>query len=429
MYERRVSTVESPRVEVTACQGNLEVTRWGSSEVLVEVVREEVLTVEEREGAVALAVNDDCRLTVPAGAFLSVFQVQGDLSVQGQGGAVEAANVQGDAKLRGGTGSASLGVVQADLLVEDWAGAFNAETVNGDARVRQVDGGVSLGAVAGDLGATGIGGALTALSVGGDVHLRELGGNLSLGDVGGDLSGRNLAAGADVAKVRGGVSLKTVFAGPHAWRVVAEGDVVVKAFPGSDATFVLQAAEGQVKARGFAGQEAEGGEWQGVIGGGQTRVSLISTHGNVTVKAVAEDEEVAGYADFVGGAPSFSEAPAEELAWRIQQRVAEKLSKIDFEAIAQREAERARRQAEREAERARRLTEKARYKAEQVRKRAESKRGVHWRFEWDTERGGRRATRQRQMASEEERLAVLKMLAEGKISAEEAETLLQALEG
>jgi hypothetical protein len=428
MYEQRVSTLESPRVEVTACQGNLEVTTWDNSEVLIEVEREEVLTVEEREDAVALAVNDDCRLTVPAGAFLSILQVQGDLSVQGRSGAVEAANVQGDAKLRGGAGSAALGTVQTDLLVEDWAGAVNAETVKGDARVRQVDGNVNLGAVVGDLGAAGIGGALTALSVGGDVHLRELGGNLSLGDVGGDLSGRNLAAGADVAQVKGDVSLKTVFAGPHAWRVLVAGDVVVKAFPGSDATFTLQAAEGRIRARGFAGQETEGGQWQGVIGGGETRVSFISTHGNVMVKAVTEDEKVAGYADFVHGAPSPSEVPAEELAWRIQQRVAEKLSKIDFEAIAQREAERARRQAERESERARRLAEKARYKAEQVRKKAESKRGVHWRLEWDTERGGRRATKQRQTASEEERVAVLKMLAEGKISAEEAETLLQALE-
>ncbi len=109
--------------------------------------------------------------------------------------------------------------------------------------------------------------------------------------------------------------------------------------------------------------------------------------------------------------------------------MAEKLSKIDFEAIAQRETERARRQAERELERAQRMADKALRRAEQVQKRAHSKRGVQWRLDWDTEHGARRTPRQSQAASEEERLAVLKMLAEGKISAEEAETLLQALGG
>jgi DUF4097 and DUF4098 domain-containing protein YvlB len=429
MYQQRISTSESPHVKVTACQGDLTVVTWANSEVLIEVDSEEVLTVEEQEDEMALAANGNCRLTVPTGALLNVVQVQGDLSVEGASGTVEVATVQGDTQFRNGTGNASLSSVQANLLVEDWTGAVNAETVQGDARARQVGGDVTLGTVGGDLTATGVSGALATLSVGGDVYLREVEGPLSLENVGGDLTGRVLLAGADVVQVNGDVSLKTVFAGPHTYRIQAQSNVVVKVLPGSDATFTLQAAEGQIRAKGFTGEKTEEGQWRGVIGDGEAQVTLTSAHGDVTLKAVAEgDQDTVAFVFGTG----FGEARAtarlegEELALRIQQRVAEKLSKIDFEAIAQREAERARRQAEREAERALRLAEKAQRRAEQTRKRAESRRGERWHLHWDTEHGPRRAPKQ--VASDEERLAVLKMLAEGKISAEEAETLLQALE-
>jgi hypothetical protein len=49
MYQHRIPTSDSPRVEVTACQGDLAVMTWDSSEVLVEIEAEEALTVEERE--------------------------------------------------------------------------------------------------------------------------------------------------------------------------------------------------------------------------------------------------------------------------------------------------------------------------------------------------------------------------------------------
>jgi hypothetical protein len=73
------------------------------------------------------------------------------------------------------------------------------------------------------------------------------------------------------------------------------------------------------------------------------------------------------------------------------------------------------------------MAEKAQRKAERAQKKAQKK--VTWHFEWDTDRDRRRTAGRRQVSSEEERLAVLRMLAEGKISTQEAETLLQALEG
>ena len=431
MYQKRITTSESPRVEVTACQGDLVVATWDNAEVLIEVDSEEVLTAEEREGAVALAINGDCSLTVPAGASLVVIQAQGDLSVQGVRGTVEATTVQGDAQFQDGAASASLGTVQGDLMVERWAAAVSAGTVQGDARVQQVTGPVEFGTVGGDLLAEKINGPLSARSVAGDAYLRQLNGMLYLSDVSADLIGRAWTAGADVAQVGGDVSLKTVFVGPFTYDLQARGNLVVKALPGSNATFTLQAAKGQIRGKGLAGEMTEEGQWKGAIENGEAQVTLTSTHGNVLLKTVGEKEEqehaaFAFAADF-GEIGAEAGVAAQELAWRIQQRVAGKLATIDLEAIARREAEKARRQAEREVAKAQRMADKTRRKAERAQEKAQRK--VRQHLERETGRGRRRTARRSQASSEEERLAVLKMLAEGKISTQEAETLLQALEG
>jgi DUF4097 and DUF4098 domain-containing protein YvlB len=431
MYEQSVSTSETPRVEVTACQGELTVVTWDKAEVSITVDSEEVLTVEERDDAVAVAANGDCRLTVPVMGSLVVVQVQGDLSVQGVSGAVEVVAAQGDVQLRDSAGSMSLNTVQGDLTVGDWAGPLDVNTVQGDAEVRQAAGTVNLDTVGSDLTAEDVFAALAAASVLGDAYVRRLNAPLSLKDVGGDLVARNLSAGADVAQVRGDVSLKTVFTGPYTYHIQAGGDIGVEILPGSHATFTLRADSGRVKVKGLTGGATEEGEWQGTVGNGEAQVTLVSEHGSIALKARGEGEQE--YAAFAmatefGDMQATAGLTGAELAQRIQQRVAEKLSKIDFEAIAVREAERARRQAERELSRAQRVADRARRKAERAREKAERKR-AQWRVEWDAARGPRRASSRSQGASEEERLAILKMLAEGKISAQEAETLLQALEG
>jgi hypothetical protein len=433
MYQRRISTSESPRVEVTACQGDLEVATWDSAEVLIEVESEEVLTVEKQEDAVALVANSDCNLTVPADASLVIIQAQGNLSVQGACGSVEVTTVQGDAHLQDGTASASLSTVQGDLTVEHWTAAISAAAVQGDARVRQVDGPVEFGTVGGDLLVEEINGPLSARSVAGDAYLRQLNGMLYLSDVGGDLVGRTWAAGADVAQVDGDFSLETVFAGPFSYEIQAKGNVLAKALPGSSATLILRSAKGQIKAKGVTGEMTEEGQWKGSIGDGEAQVTLASAHGNMLLKTAGvrdEDQERDAFVSLaadLGRIGAEAGVAAQELAWRIQQRVADKLATIDLEAIARREAEKARRQAEREVAKAQRVAERARRKAERAQKKAQ--RNVRMHVEWDTGRGRRRTATRRQAASEEERLAVLRMLAEGKISTQEAETLLQALEG
>ena len=112
MYQQQISTSASPRVEVTACQGDLAVTTWDNLEILIEVDSQDVLAVDEREDAVALAANGDCTLTVPTATSLIVIQVQGDHTLKGTIDSIDVATVQGDVRLRDGAGGVSLGTIQ-----------------------------------------------------------------------------------------------------------------------------------------------------------------------------------------------------------------------------------------------------------------------------------------------------------------------------
>jgi len=431
MYEQRIITSEFPRIEVTSCQGDLTVSVGDSSEVLIKVDNQEILTVEEKQDAVAMVIAGKGQVVLPPSAALVIVQVQGDLTIKSADGTIEVATVQGDVRVKSGTGNASLGTVLGDLKAESWTGNFKAGVLQGDAKIRQMTGDINLGTVNGDLRATEIDGPLVVSTIKGDAHLRQLNGPFAAENISADLIARDLLGGADVTLVNGDVSLKTVLAGPQAYYINAKGNISAKVFPGSNATFRLQADKGQVRAKGIDGETTGDGQWQGILKDGEAQALFSSTHSNVVLKVLTEDEKARAYADFAHEMPMPpmpSSVPADELAWRIQQRVAEKLSKIDFEAIALREAERARRQAERDVAKAQRAMEKAQRRAERAqRKAAYRQRKAQWRIEWDSASGGRKASKRGPAVSKEEQLAILNMLSEGKISAEEAETLLQAL--
>jgi membrane protein involved in colicin uptake len=81
--------------------------------------------------------------------------------------------------------------------------------------------------------------------------------------------------------------------------------------------------------------------------------------------------------------------------------------------------------ARRAAEHAQRMAEKARRVSERLAEKAEERaaKARRWQVKWSTPQ------KTSSESLENERLAILKMLAEGKINAEQAESLLNALEG
>ena len=123
---------------------------------------------------------------------------------------------------------------------------------------------------------------------------------------------------------------------------------------------------------------------------------------------------------------------SDDLARKIEE-AAERFAK-NAERHASRVAQHAERHAERAARHAERAAERATHHAERISRHAEraaergARRGRWWFTERMDEWGGSTAA-PRSRASEQERLAIMQMLRDGKITAEQASTLLDALGG
>ena len=183
----------------------------------------------------------------------------------------------------------------------------------------------------------------------------------------------------------------------------------------------------------------ESGCVEGQMGDGDARVVLESEE-HLALKPIGGYE-----GDWFQG--EFGAHFGESIAAQVEAQIAEQLQGVHFDDLARKEMEKQMaklerdmaklqhragehvRQAEelsrRAKEKAQKVQEKARRAAGRAARRAE-KRKRQFHIQMSAGRAGRRG---RSKVSQEEQLSILRMLQEGKISAEEAEMLLKALEG
>jgi hypothetical protein len=438
---------EAPLVRVTVA-GDLRVGGWERSEVAAEGVEAGNGAVWlDDDGTVHVESDGDLRLRVPYGARLSVDAVGGDARVAEVHGEVELATVGGDLVLRG-VGPATLDEVGGDLSARDLAGSLTVSQVGADLSAGGIAGDVTVGRVGADLAVRDVEGALTVDAVGADASIRRVTGSVVV------------VAGSDAR-----LALEPVPG--ESYRVSAGAGIRCVVAPDSHADVWIQSGAGvrvdtpelQMK----PDSSTTAAQFRLGDGGPEIRLTSGGTVAFLAREGGSGVEEEAGY--------QFGEefaAMAEELARHIEQRVhgateamnarmarlsvqlpgmlgAAGLSPEEAERIAeraQREIERAAERAEqRAAEAIRRAEQKlhsAQRKAERHARRAERHAERHPRS-WGGGPGGPRGwvappprpprAPEPPPVSEEERLSILRMLQEKKITVDQAETLLAALEG
>lgn len=334
-------------------------------------------------------------------------------------------------------GDARIRELEADLLLKN---------VGGDLVLRRVAG-VKADRVGGDLSAKYVRGSLLFGEVGGDVSARDVEGGLA-GSAGGDMYLRNIAAEASGA-AGGDVVLYLEFAPPHIYDFSAGGDIICRVPPGVSAIITAQCT-GDLSVD-VPGARVEGRDGQQIVtlGAGEAKVSLRAGS-DITISDVTVASS--GVAD---SGDDFGERIAAEVEAKVGARLAEverELNmqfgnlKLNLSGLGGVDAERIAARVRRAAEATRRRDEAARRKAETLSRKAEA---LQRKAEQISERAGRRKswgftftmpprapappTPPRapgvEPVSEDERLAILRMLEQGKISVAEAEKLLAALEG
>jgi hypothetical protein len=370
-----LQTGEKPFLELKSIGGSLRIT--GKSDGFLEVKAHEnsELVVEEKTDRIAIDCRSNCTIFAPEESGFKIDTIGGELFLTGIRGQIEIETVGADARLRR-TGPLKISIVGGDLSARGVRGDLSADRIGGDGLVEQVAGEVRLRRVGGDLRISQVQGSIQ-VEAGGDGILElspEEGANSEI-QVGGDMLCRispdssariKLHAGGEIAKTLPEDSMQQL------------DDQIVQLGKGSAILNLQAGGDLKLDVESFPVEE-------GAVDLGEAIAARISA------EIEAELAEIEAKLEGIG--PELKGVDAEVVNRKIQRAMTK----------AQRKAERARRKAE---ERSRRSSKKP--KPSEIRIGIEAPDSA---------------------VMDQERQIILQMLENGKISVEEAETLLAALEG
>ena len=289
--------------------------------------------------------------------------------------------IQGDASIRGVMGNIELKEIHGDLSIRD-VNSVLIETIHSDFSLRGAKGNLSVKSAHSDVSIRDVDGSVSLDSVADDLALRDVRGNVS-------------------ANVAEDVVLYLHPQAGNSYAVNSGGDILLVMPPKANATLTLAADEIDVDWKGVERDEdatarvvtlGDGSAIFTLTAGGDIRVTNQSDAGDTA-------EDFGNFAGIGGDWSGFGE--------RISRQV---------EHAAQRKMDEA----------ARRVEQK---KREVERRSRHGKVGPELgRWNWDLSSKGVPMP-SRPQASDEERMQILKMLQDKKITAEDAEKLLDSLEG
>jgi SHOCT-like protein len=362
---RIISAGKTPTIRIDAIDGDLSVVGWDGEDILIKTDEDE-LTLQQNGDEVSFSCTDDVSLRIPRDALLFIKRIGGDMALRGVMGTIEIKEIGSDLSMRD-VGSVTIERINADFSLRGAKGNLYVKSVGGDVSVRDVEGNITFDSVADDMA------------------LRGGRGNVKVN------------VGEDVV-----IYLEPIADG--AYSITAGDDILLVLKPNANVTLSMHGDEIDVA---WPGVENQGDitERVLVLGDGSAQISL-NAGGDIRVTNDAEAGNSAeDFGNFAGMNFDWS-GFGERISRQVEQATAR----------AAKRAEEAARRVERHAER-------------QARRWKGNVKVGRWNWEMGPRGVPTPPSPPSEPVAEEERLAILKMLAEKKITAEQAEQLLNALEG
>ena len=399
------TTGGAPEITIDYIGGNLRLAGWEQNQFRAEADSREDLKAEQTAEGVTLSCRSDCAVFMPLNARVKIREARGDVKVKSVEGPLEIETVSGCLVLR-----------QTGAVSVKWAAC--------DVNAKRLNGALKLGAVAGSVTARGVAGDFEVETVSGDLFLSQ-------------------GEGSVKASASGDCDLRLSFRPGHGYALDAGGDVRLRTLAGTAARIEIQAG-GEAWAN-VPGAQVEGDSnrkvvtvGQGEAGGALLASVTVQAGGDVSLSGQASSAEMDELSEDIG---KLADEYAAQIEHQIQthmadleRQLAERLSRVNVppgsadiqgEAVAARVRE----AVERAGEKARRKAEAAQRKIERELPREHGRRHWAWKFEAPTRPAGAPPpTSPVEPVSESERLSILRMLEQGKISVAQAEKLLAALE-
>ena len=391
------------KITIESVGGDLSVIGWDGNDLLIKGDEDE-FRVEQKGEAVSVFSSADLSLRVPRTASLQFVMIGGDASLRGLMGGCEIKEVGGDISIRD-IGGISIDSIHGDISLANVKGDVYVKNIHGDASIREVDGNVTLDMLTDDLSLRAGKGNLRVKTLNGDASIHGVDGHITLDSVSDDLALRGARGNIKVSVGEDVV----VYLEPKAegeYTIDAGKDILMVLPKNASATLDLRGDEIYLDWPGFDNDESAT-ERVVTLGDGSARITL-NAGGEV---------RISNRSDAGDSADEFGNFAGLNFDWSgFGERISRQVDQAT--ARAAKRAEEAARRAERHAER-------------------HARRGkggvVIGGWNWDLKGGMPKPPSAppppSEPVSEGERMAILKMLADKKITAEQAEQLLAALEG
>ena len=374
------------KVVLASVPGDLQVVGWERNEIMAKTDGSHLEQVNNGDG-VHITCDADLILYLPRDASLGIDSISGDADIRALSGGTKINTLGGDLSMRD-VGSMDIGNVGGDLSLRGCSGDFIAKNIGADASLRDVRGSINISAV------------------GSDLYLRGAGGDVAVN------------AGSDaVLYLQPKSTVKYV--------IKAGSDVLLRVPTQLDAELELQGGSSESIRVDLPQVEAfqEGSTRTIMVGAGLTKIKVLAGNDVVVTSRADEWESMAefdGYARDESYIPGNIPGLPSDLHERINRKVQEATIRANEKSL--------------------RAQERAQARADAAIRRAEGKMRAHERRmkaggviigKWNStpERPASTMPPVNQPVSDEERLTILRMLQEKKISMEDAERLLSALEG
>ncbi len=413
-----IQTGDSPNIEINI-SANISIKGWDKKEVLAKCSSPDDLVMDVNGDEISIKSHSNTSLRVPYNTNFQDGHISGEVSVKSVEGRINFSQVAGSLSLRS-VMDAEIGMINGNL---------NAKNIDGNLVVKSCMGNATVRDIRGDL--------MMDESIAGNLFLKEIDGDAKV-------------------HARGNVTVELDPSPESRYEFRAKGNLTCR-LPG-DASVKVAIADGDrinIDIPGIELPDKIKAPYEFILGEGDAELD-ISALGSINLLSRPADWEMEDFAVEMGeDFEQITESLNEQIALQIEAQMAmmeeeleHQLDNLSFslektamsaeqaERIAQRAREASARANRRAEEKIRRSQEKMQRKLEAAQRRAERK-----------ARAAERAARDRRRrpeppqsrpvpvktksepVSEEERLLILQMLEQGSISLDEAEKLLEALEG
>jgi hypothetical protein len=228
---------ENPEILIERIEGDLSLRGGAQNEVVVRS-DDDSSTMTPTDTGVVLVLNGDAHVHVPSHSRVRIQHAEGDMLVTAIAGALVLGRVEGDIAIRG-------------------VGSLQAEQVDGDCNISSVQGDCTLN------------------SVDGDANITNVGGKLVVGRVSDDLNVGNVR-GSIRAEAHDDLNIRVVLHPECTYALRAGGDLNVRMQRDASATLHLEAGGALNLRRIESDEPIQGKKGRIILGDGEAAVTLTA---------------------------------------------------------------------------------------------------------------------------------------------------------